>query len=219
MDVYTEDEDDTAYDIEMQAGDEPNVAKRSRYYHSSMDSYNLKRGAEYTELKKSIVVFICKHRIDNRLGGKQAKPVYMFSNRDREDPEVELGDETYTVLVNGQSEDEEMSDGLQDLISLIRSGHASGNEESVAARIEKLVEEARLDGRWSVEYMRYKQAERDIARKYVKEERAETERQRRRAETAESRADAAESRADTAEAELEKLRTELEALRTGQKIT
>ena len=43
LDVYVEDTDGNVYDIEMQTVKIGDIGKRSRYYHSEMDSYQIRR--------------------------------------------------------------------------------------------------------------------------------------------------------------------------------
>ena len=58
LDVYLEGEE-CAYNIELQNANDENIFKRARYYSSMMDSYMVKRGCEYEDLKKSYVIFLC----------------------------------------------------------------------------------------------------------------------------------------------------------------
>ena len=38
----------------------------------------------------------------------------------------------------------------------------TGEQDSVIAKIDQVIRDAKRDGRWSVDHIRYKQAERDI---------------------------------------------------------
>ena len=58
LDVLFE-EDNTLYDIEMQIDREEEIAKRSRYYHTSMARQGLKKGQPYRMLKSNYVIFVC----------------------------------------------------------------------------------------------------------------------------------------------------------------
>ena len=98
LDVYLQDEAKSRYNIEMQAAPCPEIAKRSRYYHSTMDVEQLLKGEHYSELKKSFVIFICK---DLGMEGYDL-PIYTFMYRSEEDPEKYLNDETYTIFVNAR---------------------------------------------------------------------------------------------------------------------
>ena len=59
IDVYVKDNHGNAYDIEMQTTKDTELHLRSRYYHSEMDGYQIRAGEKYSNLKNSIVIFIC----------------------------------------------------------------------------------------------------------------------------------------------------------------
>ena len=77
LDVLFEGEDEI-YDIEMQVEKDPDLAKRSRYYHSSMDTNFLQKGHAYKELKPGYVIFICLHD-----PFQMGEAVYHFEQFDR----------------------------------------------------------------------------------------------------------------------------------------
>lgn len=59
LDVYTRDENNTCYNVEMQVVKKPELGKRSRYYQSQMDMELLLAGQSYEELPDTYVIFIC----------------------------------------------------------------------------------------------------------------------------------------------------------------
>ena len=59
LDIYVRDGEGNSYDIEMQLTDTGELDLRSRYYHSEMDSYQIRKGMKYQYLKQSIVIFVC----------------------------------------------------------------------------------------------------------------------------------------------------------------
>ena len=59
FDVYTEDEKNTVYDIEMQTTSQKDLPKRSRYYQGMVDLNLIERGAKFKQLKNSYIIFIC----------------------------------------------------------------------------------------------------------------------------------------------------------------
>ena len=60
-----------------------------------LDIGSLARGAGYSDLKESYVIFIC---LSDPFG--KNLPVYTFERRCRESAEVELGDATHHVMFN-----------------------------------------------------------------------------------------------------------------------
>lgn len=191
MDVYTEDEDGVVYDIEMQALPDENIAKRSRYYHAAMDIEDLAKGNDYSSLRKSFVIFICKEKI----GDEFVLPVYTFLYRSEESPEVYLNDETWTIYVNACCEDPGLSPELNELLHYIRTGTADDTRDSFASRLRDVVEDAKKHRKWSVEYMWWEDELKH--REFILRQQIEEEKQR---------ADAAEQRADAALLEVERLK-------------
>ncbi|MBR3623166.1 MAG: Rpn family recombination-promoting nuclease/putative transposase, partial [Selenomonadaceae bacterium] len=61
LDLYVETDTGVIIDIEMQTtNDYPSLLpKRTRYYQSLIDLNVLRKSQDYTELKKSYVIFIC----------------------------------------------------------------------------------------------------------------------------------------------------------------
>ena len=59
LDIYVRDGEGNSYDIEMQLTDTGELDLRSRYYHSEMDSYQIRKGMKYQYLKQSLVIFVC----------------------------------------------------------------------------------------------------------------------------------------------------------------
>ena len=59
LDIYAKDENNTHYNVEMQAVRKTALLKRSRYYHSQIDMEILDTGCEYRELPNVYVIFIC----------------------------------------------------------------------------------------------------------------------------------------------------------------
>ena len=150
-DVYTQDASGTRFDVEMQASTDPDIEKRSRYYHSTMDIEQLMKGMDYSELKPSFVIFICKEKIADGYD----LPIYTFRNQSREDPGKCLGDETYTVFVNAQYSEGSASKEMEDFLRFVRTGKADSDGTGIAGRLHDAVAETIRTGKWSVDYMRW----------------------------------------------------------------
>ena len=58
IDIYAKDNQGNVYDIEMQSTEETDLHLRTRYYHSEMDSYQIRAGQKYKNLKNSVVIFL-----------------------------------------------------------------------------------------------------------------------------------------------------------------
>lgn len=59
LDVYVKDAAQTVYNVECQTTNTKELPKRSRYYQSAIDFRELSKGAHYSDLPKSIIIFIC----------------------------------------------------------------------------------------------------------------------------------------------------------------
>ena len=94
FDIYVKDSK-KVYDIEIQARLKNNLPKRARYYQSLIDCNDLLRGKDYSKLRESYIIFICK----NDLFGKGFSR-YSFKEICDEDRGTELGDATHKIFVN-----------------------------------------------------------------------------------------------------------------------
>ena len=145
LDVYVEDDAKTVYDIEMQPTMKKNLPKRSRYYQGMIDLNLIERGANYKELKKSFVIFIClSDPFDKGLH------VYTFENRCRECTELLLGDETTKVFINAAGTADDVTQEMKDFLDYLQGKGAKSN---LARCIEDEVNKARVHEEWKVEYM------------------------------------------------------------------
>lgn len=103
LDVYAKDENNTHYNVEMQAIREPALGKRARYYHSHIDMELLLSGNYYSKLPNTYVIFICD--FDPFMRGKYC---YTFENLCIEDKELSIGDGAKSIFLNtrGKNRDE-----------------------------------------------------------------------------------------------------------------
>ena len=146
LDVYAEDNENQIFDIEMQTTRQKNLSKRSRYYQGMMDLDLINRGADFRELKKSYVIFICM----NDPFPKHGRHIYCFENICKEEPVLSLGDETYKVFLNASGTEGDVSCELEDFLHLLRNGYG---ESELAKKIEQQVAKAREHKEWRLEYM------------------------------------------------------------------
>ena len=137
LDVLFED-GDKYYDIEMQVANEPFLPKRSRYYHSTMDTQILKHGEPYDKLKPGYVIFICLH---DPFG--MGEPVYSFEMFDN-NLQLKLGDESYTIILDVKGSQDKIPKGLETFFAYVESESVAENDEFIK-EIHQKVEEANLD--------------------------------------------------------------------------
>ncbi len=130
LDLYVEDESGNIYNVEVQTTNKRNLPKRMRYYQSIIDLHILTPGADYKELKRSYVIFICGYDPFGR-----GRYVYRFENRCLEDLELSFGDETVKFVLNTKGSEEGISDELRETLRYLDDGTVSGawSEELEAA--------------------------------------------------------------------------------------
>ncbi len=58
IDIYAKDSEGNVYDIEMQTTEETDLHLRTRYYHSEMDSYQIRAGQKYFNLLQLTTIYL-----------------------------------------------------------------------------------------------------------------------------------------------------------------
>jgi len=146
LDIYVEDADNTVYNVEMQVENTAHLPKRSRYYQSVIDINLLEKGTGYGALKKSYVIFICMFDLFG-----QGRYIYHFENLCREDPSLELGDETEKIFLNVKGNLEEADEELKNLLEYFRT---LVPRDGFTKELEAAVIEARERKEWGREFMK-----------------------------------------------------------------
>ena len=96
MDVYAMDENKTIYNTEMQDERKTDLAKRSRYYQSMIDTGLLEPGIpNYNHLNDSYIIMITTFDLFG-----YGKYVYTFTSSCVEVPECELKDGAVRIFLN-----------------------------------------------------------------------------------------------------------------------
>ena len=93
LDVFVQDST-RVFDVEIQTAKQGNLALRTRYYHSAMDTSLLHSGQYYTELKESYVIFLC---LFDPIG--KGLPLYHYVTKEMNSNDI-LNDKRHTVLYN-----------------------------------------------------------------------------------------------------------------------
>ena len=94
LDVYVKDSE-KVFDIELQNACDEDLPLRTRFYQSMLDTDNLLKGQDYSELPSSFIIFICNFDPFNL-----NLPIYSFKNRCEENPEILLNDKTIKKFYN-----------------------------------------------------------------------------------------------------------------------
>ena len=145
LDAYTEDNEDNAYDIEMQAANKGNLRKRSRFNQSMMDMHQLAKSMDYDKLKKSFVIFIC----DFDLFGKE-RYVYTFENVCIENKDLKLEDGITKVYINARGKIGAVSDKLKRFLKMVSEHKVT---DDFTKKIQDAIDYVHMDEEARVAYM------------------------------------------------------------------
>lgn len=152
LDVYASDDENTHYNVEMQAVRKTDLGKRSRYYHSQIDMELLTNGAEYPELPNTYVIFICDF---DPFGEKKYK--YTFQNMCMESSKIYLADGSQTIFLNTKGKNPE--DLSSELLNFLRYVGADLEEstadfgDSYVAQLQETVSDIKQSRRMEERYM------------------------------------------------------------------
>ena len=118
---------------------------------------NLLKGADYSELKESYVIFIC---VEDPFA--EGLPVYSFERACRENPEVQLDDRTHHVIFNASAYEKEENSELKDFLSFVKNNNA---ESEFTRGIAKMVQAKKFEQTFLNEYMAWNLHEHDVERR------------------------------------------------------
>ena len=152
LDVYLED-GETVYDLEMQTTISKDLPKRTRYYQGMIDLNLINRGAAYSELKESYVVFIC---LDDLF--KRNRSIYTFKNVCVEDKKILLNDCSTKVIVNANGNREGLTDAQIAFLDYVAGKEPS---DEFTKKLNQEVYRARDKEEWRLEYMTLLQRDRE----------------------------------------------------------
>ena len=149
FDVILKDDKENVYNIEMQVSTKGKgyLGKRTRYYQIMIDSLMLKKGDDYSKLKKSIIIFICPFKLFDR-----KRQVYTFNTYCKEDKELLLNDETTKIFISTKNKkDKKLNVDLEAFINYVNGKINTDN--LLIKKIEDEIEEIKNREEWRVEYM------------------------------------------------------------------
>ena len=149
LDVYVKDERNTVYNIEMQIrrleGDA--LFKRTRYYQSMMDVDLLVAGADYDELNKTIIIFICPF---DPFG--EGRYMYTFENICLENKNLKLLDGATKIFLNTKGQIGDIDDTIRAFLQYV-DGAVTDN--SFVQEVEEEIRRVKLEEGERVNYMTF----------------------------------------------------------------
>ena len=138
MDIKAKTDSGELLTIEMQVEKEPELPKRSRYYHTSMDTHFLKKGRDYKDLQPSYVIFICM-----KDPFEMGEAIYQFQMIDK-NLQLQLDDETYTIILAIDCPKGKIPRELETFFTYVEREEVDENDDFVK-RIHEKVEEVNRD--------------------------------------------------------------------------
>lgn len=147
--------------IEMQTWKEPALGKRTRFYRCNTDLDQLAAGAEYEELKRSYVIFICTYD-----PFKMDKPVYYFQSWDNKN-NLNLGDEAFTIILNTKCSPEKVPEQLKAFYEYMNDPRKCEGS-SLVKKIDERVRKYNSQD-WRVKRMRFEELRREQYKKGVED--------------------------------------------------
>lgn len=162
LDVYIKDSD-KVIDVEIQNYMMAAPGKRTRYYQSMVDIDSLMKGQDYSELKESYILFICKEDPFKDSNDKYyGLPCYTFQNICKENNAVKLDDKTKKVLYNASAYEQEKDKKIRNFLHYVYTNQTGEDDFSnrLAATVKKLIE----NDKFRNDYLAMNLHDRDITR-------------------------------------------------------
>ena len=156
LDVYVANSD-KVFDVECQSYKVENIGKRTRYYQSMIDIDSLMKGADYSELKESFVIFICT---DDPFEKKL--PVYTFERKCKENESVDFGDQTHHIVFNAAAYADEKNPEIKDFLSFVKNNKA---ESDFTRGIANMVQTKKFEQTFVNEYLAWNLHDQDVERR------------------------------------------------------
>lgn len=154
LDVYSKDDKNIVYNVEMQANGSKGIPKRSRYYQGMIDLQLLEAGDKsYMKLNKTYIIFICTFD----LYGK-GRHIYTFENICKEDNSLSMGDEATKIFLNSDSDMDDVGKELRAFLDYVK-GIKVTNDDFID-RLEEAVKRAKANKKWRRDYMTMEMLER-----------------------------------------------------------
>ncbi|MCI8629186.1 MAG: Rpn family recombination-promoting nuclease/putative transposase [Firmicutes bacterium] len=175
FDVYLEN-DAAIYDIEIQTSNTYDLPKRTRYYHSSIDSDLLDKGEKsFNILKVSYVIFICTFNPFNVENINEC--IYKFEKICiLENKVLKLNDKSYDIFINSKCDLSKVKNNdVKAFIELLNNGYHSETKSELTNMIENEMSRLKENEEWRKEYMTLQEYDErmivyvDMAKKMIKE--------------------------------------------------
>ena len=156
LDVYAADENNTHYNIEMQALPVTAIEKRARYYHDQIDMELLLSGLSYEELPDTYVIFVCDF---DPFGLKKYR--YTMKKVCKEETKFLMEDGAHTIFLSTKGKNE--NEVPKELVNFLKYVEAPLSEsekdfgDEYVARLQKAVKEVKVSREMGARYMTFQE--------------------------------------------------------------
>ena len=162
LDVYLKDKN-KVIDVELQSYPQEVLGKRVRYYEAMIDMDALMKGEDYSKLKDSYILFICKHDpFKNAYGNAFGLPRYTFKNVCAENTLVNLDDKSLKVVYNASAYEAEKDERIKALLRFVKTDEPS--EDDFSNRLKTLVQKIKENEKFRRDYAAMNLHDRDMIR-------------------------------------------------------
>jgi predicted transposase/invertase (TIGR01784 family) len=148
-DVYIEDDENTVYDVEMQASKKRHLGKRFRYYQSAIDVGIVTKGESVGKLKNSYIIFITTY---DPFG--KGWYVYPFETVCIWDLDVVINDAASWYILNTtgtkDADGHEVSSEIKEMLAYMNGGEP---ESQYAKMLDEAVQNVKQSEERRLEYM------------------------------------------------------------------
>ena len=155
LDVYVADDKNTVYNVEMQVNEptETELAKRTRYYQSVIDTDLLEAGKDYEELNDTYIIFICPFD-----PFREGRHIYTFCTLCQEDRALKLKDGATKVFLNANGTREDVPENVKAFLQYV-NGVLS--QDAFVQEIEQEIKRVKEVEQERVSYMTFEMRLRD----------------------------------------------------------
>ena len=145
FDIFVKLEDGSIVEIEMQVLNTGNLPKRLRFYGSMADTQMLEKGVVYSKLRDSFVIMICPFDFYG-----EGRHIYTFTNRCKENHDLEMGDGTTKIVLNAMGTMDDVNDSLKAFLDYVAGKTV---DDGYVRKLDEAVRKARANKEWRREYM------------------------------------------------------------------
>ena len=149
MDVYVRDDAATVYNIEMQVRmlEGTSLFKRTRYYQSMIDADLLAAGADYDDLNKTIIIFICPF---DPFG--EGRHIYTFENICLENTKCKLQDGTIKIFLNTKGTMTDVDGSVKAFLDYV---NGIVGEDPLVREMDEMIRRIKRENEERVSYMTF----------------------------------------------------------------